>query len=201
MRRLIGIFTIVLLCSWHTAWAAAVMSFTFTDDFNHDGTPGEVTFRLSFDSVVDGDSSFNSGSYTANVTLISGGVSVDSKQPVTVVVGNNIAGVDSFSISSAGFPSILNVDGVLTNTAEFVLTSTSKSMLASDALPLNPLDPNFPENAETVTVTLGLGDNPESFGPPSPLLTISTTVPEPSAYVMLIAGLAGILAAMRARRA
>jgi hypothetical protein len=201
MKRLIGILAIALLCSWHTAWAAVVMDFTFTDDFDGDGTPGSVTFRLSFDSIADADPSLNSGSYVANVTLLSGGSSVDSQQPVTVVVANDIAGVDTFSISSAGFPSILDVDGVPTNTADFVLTSTNKSMLASDALPLNPLDPNFPENAETSSVTLGVGDTPRGFGPPPPELTIFTTVPEPSAYVLLIVGVVGMLGALRMRRA
>jgi len=201
MKRLIGILAITLLWSWHTAWAAVVMDLTFTKDFDGDGTPGNVTFRLTFDSIADADPSINSGSYTANVTLLSGGSSVDSLQHVTVVVANDIAGVDSFSMSAAGFPSILNVDGVLTNTGEFSLTSTNKSMLASDALPLDPLDPNFPENAESITVTLGVGDAAQNFDPPPPELTIFTTVPEPSAYVLLIAGLAGMLGAVRMRRA
>jgi hypothetical protein len=201
MKRLIGIFAIALLCSWHTAWAAVVMDLTFTKDFDDDGTPGNVTFRLTFDSIADADPSLNSGSYTANVTLLSGGSSVDSLQHVTVVVANDIAGVDSFSMSSAGFPSILNVDGVPTNTADFVLKATTKNMLASDALPLDPLNPNFPENAETVTVTLGVGDTSAGFDAPPPELTIFTTVPEPSAYVLLIAGLAGMLGAARMRRA
>jgi hypothetical protein len=201
MKRLIGIFAIALLCSWHTARAAVVMDFTFTNDFNEDLVNGQVRFRLTFDSILDGNPDGNLGSYSAKVTLLSGGSSIDSQQPVTVEVANDIGGIDTFSMSSANFTSILDVDGVLTNTAAFKLTSVNQSMFASDALPLTS---DFVSKVEFSDVTLGLGDQTKTFPTPQPELTITTIntpVPEPSAYVLLIAGLAGMLGAVRMRRA
>lgn len=196
MKRLIGICAIALLCSWHTARAAVVMDFTFTEDFGGDGTPGEVTFRLSFDSIVDADPNGNLGSYSAKVTLLSGGSSIDSQQPVNVQVANDIAGVDTFSMSSANFTSTLDVDGVQTSTAGFTLTAVNQSMFASDALPLTS---DFVSKVDFSDVTVGVGDQAGSIPTPPPELTITvinTQVPEPSAYVLLIAGLAGMLAAV-----
>ena len=201
MKRLIGIFAIVLLCSWHTAGAAVVMDFRFTNDFDGDQVNGHVTFRLSFDSIVDENPDGNLGSYSARVTLLSGGSSIDAQQRVAVEVANDIGGIDTFSMSSANFTSILDVDGVPTNTAAFKLTSVNQSMFASDALPLTS---DFVSKVEFSDVTVGVGDGAGTFPTPPPELkitTINTPVPEPSAYVLLIAGLAGMLGAVRMKSA
>jgi hypothetical protein len=198
MKLLIGVGVLMLVCAVHTASAAIVMDLTFAGDFDGDSTPGNVTFRLKFDSTDDASpANPNIGSYTAALTLFSGGASVNSQQPVTVTVERDLVDQDRFAISTGGFKSTLDVDGVTVDNVEFMLASPANNMFASDALPLSPA---FASNATFVLITLGHSDSGQGFILAPPTVSIFTPVPEPAQYVLLLAGFAAVIVTRRSRR-
>ena len=210
MRRLSGIAVIALLCWCHAASAGLVvmdLKFTGIDFAIADGATSDVTFRVSFDSsAADTNPSANVGEYAGTLTLLSGG-STSEVAPAVVTISNNVDDgvgniIDEFHSSAAFTTTLATVDGRQVNNADVRLISSAANMFSDDAL---PLDVGFAAQATTaipslqdVNLDTGEGFGPYAAGQFEVLPVVS--VPEPSAFALLVAGLAGIFTVRRARR-
>jgi len=209
MKRLIGLAGLAL-CFWHGAAVANLISFDFSfPGVNLDPSPDTgtvvVTFRLSYDSAaVDTNSDPNGGAYAAKLSLISGATS-SPVLDVTLNVGNVAppgggGTFDEFGIPQVNFPlPFPTVDGHGIDSASFSLLSDTGEMLANDKLPLT-LD--FASKANRAFVVLHRADSETANSLPfeqGEFESISSPVPEPSTYLILLSGIAGLLSLRRLR--
>jgi len=198
----------VALLFWHQIVGATLVSIDFTfQDYNFavftGGTgSGDVVFRVSYDSdAPDGNSGdTNVGSYTGTEVLMTGG-QTSSIVPTIIQVfsnGSGDAGRDEFSvIPQLNFSPALPVFGIQIENAAFQMFGPSSQMFTSDALPLTPAFVSG-TNSALVQVDSGEGAIGQAFGSDE-FHADSAPVPEPSAYILLLAGLAGMFSVFRLR--
>jgi hypothetical protein len=202
MRRLCGIAVVALLCWCHSAVASLVVTdFKFFGvDLSPIGNPAtvNVVVRLSYDlNQPDGDPlDTTQGAYSGTFALSSG---IDSAGPAGASISVRDDATDVFLVSvnfGNPFPSI---SGTQFSVAELEVGSVTGSLFSSDALPPNA---GFASAADA-QLFFRLGDNDATNTLPFESFQIEAVpnpVPEPSAYVLLIAGFGGLLAAVRLRR-
>lgn len=197
MKRLIGTAVLALLL-WHQSAGAMLVSMDFTfpninfADLSGTGS-GDVVFRVSYDSAAsDGNSDPSIGAYDGTASVITGGVTSPTV-PASIVV---TSGLDEFSVFPNNFSPRVLVFGTQIENANFTLQAPASQMFTSDALPLTP---SFASNA-TAFVRIDTGDASRSFEFGQGQFQVeSLPVPEPTAYILVMAGLLGILIVRRTR--
>ena len=196
----------VALLFWHQIVGATLVSIDFTfQDYNFavftgGNGSGDVVFRVSYDSnAPDGNSGdTNVGSYTGTEVLRTGG-QTSSIVPTIIQVfsnGSGNAGRDEFSvIPQRNFSPALPVFGIQIENATFQMFGPASQMFTSDAPPLTPA---FVSGANSALVQVGSGEGAigQAFGPDE-FHADSAPVSEPSAYILLLAGLAGMFSVFR----
>jgi hypothetical protein len=122
-----------------------------------------------------------------------------------VTISNNVDDgigniIDEFH-SSAAFTTLATVDGRQVKNADVRLISSAANMFSDDKLPLGVGFAAMANSAIPSLQDVNL-DTGEGFGPYSAgqFQVLPGPVPEPSAFALLVAGLAGIFAVRRARR-
>ena len=205
---MIGIAGLTLLF-WHQSAGATLVSMDFTFH-NYDfsvfmgGTgSGDVVFRVSYDSDTPdangGDT--NVGTYTGSEVLMTG-AKTTSSTPATIEVfsnGSGDAGGDQFSvISQANFTPPLPVFGIQIENAQFQIFGPASQLFMTDDLPSTPA---FVSGANFALVLIEPGEGAIGQGFEQDDFHVhSTPVPEPTIYILLVSGLAGMFGVLRARR-
>ena len=198
----------VALLFWHQIVGATLVSIDFTfQDYNFavftgGNGSGDVVFRVSYDSnAPDGNSGdTNVGSYTGTEVLRTGG-QTSSIVPTIIQVfsnGSGNAGRDEFSvIPQRNFSPALPVFGIQIENATFQMFGPASQMFTSDAPPLTPA---FVSGANSALVQVVSGESAigQAFGQDE-FHVDSAPVPEPSAYILLLAVLAGMFSVFRLR--
>jgi len=216
MKRLIGVASLALLF-WQqgAAGALVVMDFNFHGVHMENGAPGnaDVTFRVSYDSNAhDTDPSSNVGLYPAELTLLSGGT-ISSTKSTFVMIDNNVDDglgniVDDFRTNASWSTNPSNpdqlaaVDGRPIQGAELTLIANPPDMFTNDHL---PTDVSFAKKATSASIVLQDVDADTGISFVTPDITYEVIagplpVPEPSTYGLMLAGMAGMLWLLRARR-
>jgi len=194
---------------WHQGVSATLVSMDFAFQ-NYDFTvftggtgSGNVVFRISYDSnAPDGNSGDpNVGSYTGTEVLMTGGQTSSSVPAIIEVFSNGSGelGKDEFSvIPQQNFNPALPAFGIHIQKAEFQIFASASQMFTSDGLPLTPA---FVSSADSAIVRIDPGEGAigQGFGPDE-FHAASAPVPEPAAYVLLVAGLAGLFVVVRPHR-
>ena len=120
---------LALLLSPHAGIAAIrTIDLTFNGiDWEDNGTPASATVRLEFDSLADVNPDPIIGTYTASVSLFSGGSSGHASSPSAITVQNDPGG-DVFAMSEVTFTQPVVVDGQAVNAVAFALIATNGNM-------------------------------------------------------------------------
>jgi hypothetical protein len=194
----------VALWFWHCTAAANLVSIdVIFPDVEFDTPPGStVTFRVSYDSNapnISQDPDPTIAAYDGKVIFISDGTPTGQLDATLEVV--NVApgsgGTDEFAIFPVIFPNppppYPIVGGRAVDSAEFIVLSDAGDMLNGVGLPTSPDFASMATGAILGLHRVDIEGQDNQLFLPGEFAVVSSPVPEPSTYIMMVVGLVALL--------